>query len=97
MVLERTDSLKNTLNDLQKAMDGIIEVMGLTVETRDPYTAGHQRRVAEIARAIAIEMGISEHLVEGVYMANLSNRVSTSRKNGRIRISTGSFGERHSS
>jgi len=71
LVLERTDTLRNTLNDLQKAMDGIIEAMGLTVETRDPYTAGHQRRVAEIARAIAIEMGLSEHQVEGVHIAGL--------------------------
>jgi putative nucleotidyltransferase with HDIG domain len=71
LVLERTDTLKNTLNDLQKAMDGIIEAMGLTVETRDPYTAGHQRRVAAIARAIAIEMGLSERQVEGVCMAGL--------------------------
>ncbi len=71
LVSERTDTLRNTLNDLQKAMDGIIEAMGLTVETRDPYTAGHQRRVAEIARAIAIEMGLSRHDVEGVRMAGL--------------------------
>lgn len=71
LVSERTDTLKNTLNDLQKAMYGIIEAMGLTVEIRDPYTAGHQRRVAEIARAIAIEMGLSEHEVEGVHIAGI--------------------------
>ena len=71
LVSERTDTLKNTLNDLQKAMNGIIEAMGLTVETRDPYTAGHQRRVAEIACAIATEMGLSMHQVEGVRMAGL--------------------------
>jgi len=71
LVSERTDALKNTMNDLQKAMYGTIEAMGLTVETRDPYTAGHQRRVAEIAGAIAIEMGLSEHQVEGVRIAGL--------------------------
>ncbi|OEU66338.1 MAG: hypothetical protein BBJ57_01110 [Desulfobacterales bacterium PC51MH44] len=71
LVLERTDAHKNTMNDLQKAMYGIIEAMGLTVEIRDPYTAGHQRRVAEIARAIAIEMGLSEHQMEGVRIAGL--------------------------
>ena len=71
LVLERTDALKNTMNDLQKALDGIIEAMGLTVETRDPYTAGHQRRVAKIACATAIEMGLSEQRVEGVRIAGL--------------------------
>ena len=71
LILERTDALKNTTNDLQKAVYGIIEAMGLTVETRDSYTAGHQRRVAEIAGAIAIETGLSEHQVEGVRIAGL--------------------------
>ena len=71
MVLERTQTLKNTMNDLQKAMDGIIEAMGLTVEIRDPYTAGHQTRVAGIAHAIAAEMGLSKHKTEGVRIAGL--------------------------
>ncbi len=71
LVLERTEKLQTTLNDLQKAMDGIIEAMGLTVEIRDPYTAGHQTRVAEIAHAIAIEMGLSKHQTEGVRIAGL--------------------------
>ncbi len=71
LVLERTDKLKKTLNDLQKAIDGIIEAMGLTVEIRDPYTAGHQTRVSEIGHAIAIEMGLSKHKTEGVRMAGV--------------------------
>jgi len=71
LVLERTKKLQTTLNDLEKAIDGIIEAMGLTVEIRDPYTAGHQRRVAEIAHAIAIEMGIPKQRVEGVRMAGV--------------------------
>jgi putative nucleotidyltransferase with HDIG domain len=52
-------------------MDGIIDAMGLTVEIRDPYTAGHQKRVAEIAQAIAIEMGLSKQQIEGVRMAGV--------------------------
>jgi len=71
LVLERTDKLKKTMNDLEKAIDGIIEAMGLTVEIRDPYTAGHQKRVAEIAHAIAIEMGFSKQQIEGLRMAGV--------------------------
>ena len=71
LVFERTEKLKNTMNDLQKAIDGIIEAMGLTVEIRDPYTAGHQKRVAEVAHAIAIEKGLSKHKTEGVRMAGV--------------------------
>ena len=40
--------------------------MSRTVEARDPYTAGHQRRVADIASAIAEEMGLIEDQVEGI-------------------------------
>ncbi len=71
LVLERTDKLKKTMNDLRKAIDGFVEAMGLTVEIRDPYTAGHQKRVAEIAHAIAIEMGISKQQIEGIRVAGV--------------------------
>ena len=71
MVQERTEELQATLNDLRKAMQGIIHVMVLTIESRDPYTAGHQQRVTLLASALAQEMGLSEKDVEGVKMASL--------------------------
>ena len=71
MVQERTEELQATLNDLRKAMQGIIHVMVLTIESRDPYTAGHQQRVTLLASALAQEMGLSEKEVEGVKMASL--------------------------
>ena len=43
--------------------------MALTVEMNDPFTAGHQRRVANLARAIATEMGLSRERVDGMRMA----------------------------
>jgi putative nucleotidyltransferase with HDIG domain len=46
-----------------------IQVLISVVETRDPYTAGHQKRVANLARAIATEMGLSPEKIEGVRMA----------------------------
>jgi putative nucleotidyltransferase with HDIG domain len=39
------------------------------VETRDPYTAGHQIRSANLARTIATEMGLSQEKIEGIRMA----------------------------
>jgi len=56
---------------LQKALSGTIKVVASTVEVRDPYTAGHQRRVATLAKAIAAEMGLTEHQVEGIFMAGV--------------------------
>ena len=43
--------------------------MGTASEARDPYTAGHQNRVADLARAIATEMGLSHDTIEGIRMA----------------------------
>ena len=54
---------------LRKAMGGSIEVIADTVETRDNYTARHQRRTAELARAIAGEMGLAEDQQNGLLMA----------------------------
>jgi PAS domain S-box-containing protein len=63
--------VKKTLNKLRKAMNGIIQAMAVTVEFRDPYTAGHQQRVADLARAIAQEMDLSEDQVDGLRMAGI--------------------------
>lgn len=65
------EKLKQTLEKLRKAMGGIIEAMALMLETRDPYTAGHQRRVADLARAIATEMGLSEEQIDGIRTAGV--------------------------
>lgn len=39
------------------------------VEARDAYTAGHQRQVANLARAIATELGLSNDRIEGLRVA----------------------------
>jgi len=71
MLQERTQALQTTLNELQKTMEGIVQAMVLTIESRDPYTAGHQQRVAQLASAIAKELGLPEKEVEGIRMASL--------------------------
>ena len=43
--------------------------MGIASEARDPYTAGHQKRVADLARAIATEMKLPHDKIEGIRMA----------------------------
>lgn len=71
LVLSRTEDLRQTMDNLQKAMSGIIEAMGITVEKRDPYTAGHQVRVTGIATAIAKQMDLSRNKTEGIRLAGL--------------------------
>ncbi|MDP2931770.1 MAG: HD domain-containing protein [Chloroflexota bacterium] len=71
----RYEKVKQEHSELQKAMEGVIYAVSLVVETRDPYTAGHQRRVAELARGIALEMGFSEWQARGVHIAGLLHDV----------------------
>ncbi|MDO9508317.1 MAG: PAS domain S-box protein [Thermovirgaceae bacterium] len=54
---------------LKKALVGTIQAMARTVDVRDPYTAGHQRRVAGLAAAIAAEMHLSPETIEALTMA----------------------------
>jgi PAS domain S-box-containing protein len=56
---------------LRRSLEATVEAIAATVETRDPYTAGHQRRVADLARAIGREMGLSEDMQEGLHFGAL--------------------------
>ena len=63
------EELSLTLEKLRKAMGATIQAMSLTIETRDPYTAGHQKRVSDLARAIATEMKLSSEEIDAIRMA----------------------------
>jgi len=63
--------IQRNLEKLRKAMEGTIRAMACIVETRDPYTAGHQQRVTHLACTIAKEMGLSDEHIEGIRMAGL--------------------------
>ncbi len=60
---------KESEDQLRRALKGVVQAMSVTVEMRDPYTAGHQRRVSRLSVAIAREMGLPERRVEGIRMA----------------------------
>ncbi|MCJ7771747.1 MAG: PAS domain-containing protein [Desulfobacterales bacterium] len=61
--------LQNSLIKLHETIKGTIETIALIVETRDPYTAGHQTHVSDLAADIAIEMDLTKEQVEGIRMA----------------------------
>ena len=66
---EAEKALKESFERLRKALGATVQAMAIAVETRDPYTAGHQRRVADLARTIATEMGLSGNAIDGVRTA----------------------------
>jgi PAS domain S-box-containing protein len=61
--------LQDTLESLRKAVGVTIQVMVSAVETRDPYTAGHQIRSAALARTVATEMGLPQDKIDAIRMA----------------------------
>lgn len=67
--LQTREQLETAMTKLKQAMNATISAMSMTIETRDPYTSSHQKRVAELAEAIAVKMGLSPEEVECVKMA----------------------------
>jgi putative nucleotidyltransferase with HDIG domain len=65
------DQLQTTLERLEKALEGTVRAMSLTIEMRDLYTAGHQRRVSSLAVAIAEELHMPSEKIEGLRLAGV--------------------------
>jgi len=63
------EKLQQTLESLRKAFGVTIGVMVAAIEMRDPYTAGHQNRVANLAKTIAMEMKLPQDKIDGILMA----------------------------
>lgn len=63
--------VRKSLKKVRQALGAIIEVLEKTVEIRDPYTAGHQRRVADLARAIAGELDMPEDRMDAIRIAGI--------------------------
>jgi PAS domain S-box-containing protein/putative nucleotidyltransferase with HDIG domain len=64
---ERTESYKRT----RETLDATVNSIAMIVETRDPYTTGHQLRVSHLARDIATEMGLSTDQKEFIATASI--------------------------
>jgi PAS domain S-box-containing protein len=62
-------ALTRSHDRLRKNMGAIIQAMSTTIEKRDPYTAGHQRRVTKLCRAIATRLGFTWERIQGLRMA----------------------------
>ena len=69
------EDLKAALDKASSTLDGTIEAIAMMSELRDPYTAGHQRRVSQLAVAIAIELGMEEERVQDLTVAGLLHDV----------------------
>ena len=74
------EEAKRSTEKLVNAMENTISAMAKIVEMRDPYTAGHQRRVAQLACTIAKEIGLSGDKIVGLRLAGLIHDI------GKVRV-----------
>ena len=63
--------LEKTAEKLRKSLMNTIQALSVTVEIRDPYTAGHQKRVSKLTRAIAQGMDLPKDTVDNICMASI--------------------------
>jgi len=80
LVGERTDELVDSEKKLRTSLLDSITALAAIVEMRDPYTAGHQRRVAQLAIAIARDLKLPSEQIEGIHLASVVHDV------GKIRV-----------
>ncbi len=69
--LQKEHDVLQSFEKLRNAMGAIIQATSAMTEARDPYTSGHQRRVANLARNIAKEMELSQNSIEAIRMAGV--------------------------
>jgi putative nucleotidyltransferase with HDIG domain len=65
------EKLNESYQKLRKTLNDIINTLASIIETRDPYTSGHQKRVASLATSIAKEMGLDNDKIECIKIAAL--------------------------
>ncbi|MDD3991806.1 MAG: response regulator [Desulfobacterales bacterium] len=75
LVAQRTRALQEMVQTKHETLVGMVHAIDAIVENRDPYTAGHQRRVAELARAMAVKLKMSAAETEGIFMGGLIHDV----------------------
>jgi PAS domain S-box-containing protein len=80
--LQIEEELKLSYQDLQKAIKSTIQAIALILEKRDPYTAGHQKRMTKLACAIAEEISLPKDKIEGLYIAGIIHDI------GKINVPT---------
>jgi len=78
------EKIGETIEQLRKNIDDTIRAMAMIVEERDPYTAGHQERVANLSVAIAQDLNLYEEQINGIRMAGMIHDIGKMKVPGDI-------------
>lgn len=69
LLIENQKMLETHLAGLERVWEQTVNVLAVTAEAKDPYTAGHQKRVAQLSELIAKELGMDDHVAKQVKLA----------------------------
>jgi putative nucleotidyltransferase with HDIG domain len=69
--VQAQEEVRRQAEQLRRTVEGAVLAMSQVVETRDPYTAGHERRVAELATAVGRELGLGDAELDGLRLGSL--------------------------
>jgi PAS domain S-box-containing protein/putative nucleotidyltransferase with HDIG domain len=87
------EQLQKSLQQTKKVLEEVVWTLSSIVEKRDPYTAGHQRRVADLACAIAGELNLPEVQIEGIRVAGIIHDIGKINVPAEILSKTGRLSE----
>ena len=74
-IMKDISERKKSEEKLKKTMNATLDTLSKIIEVKDPYTAGHQQRVSQLAAAIAKELNLSQDKIEGIRIASLIHDV----------------------
>lgn len=83
------EALTKSVSSLERSIEGTISTLSSIAEIRDPFTGGHQQRVARLSRAIAQELNLSEDEIKGVYVSAMLHDIGKISIPGEILVKTG--------
>jgi putative nucleotidyltransferase with HDIG domain len=71
MILQAHFAVHNQFAEMRQMFEATVRALVSAIEAKDPYTCGHSERVAEMASALAMDMGLPEDEVDTIRMAGL--------------------------
>jgi PAS domain S-box-containing protein/putative nucleotidyltransferase with HDIG domain len=86
-------ALERTVGKLKQVIQATVGALTSALEMRDPYTVGHQKRVTDLACAIAQEMGFSEERIEGMRIIGFLHDIGKIAVPAEILTKPGKIGE----
>jgi PAS domain S-box-containing protein/putative nucleotidyltransferase with HDIG domain len=87
------ETLKRTVEKLKKTVQATVRALTSALEMRDPYTVGHQKRVTDLACAMAQELGFSEERIEGMRIIGFLHDIGKIAVPAEILTKPGKIGE----